>query len=326
MQKLQISYFYLPILRRMKKIYSIGETVYDIIFKNYRPVTARPGGAMLNTSVSLGRLGLPVSFISEIGKDHTGDHIISFLKENKVDVSYIDRFSIGKTAISLAFLDEKENAEYSFYKHYPEERLKTGLPCPDEGDIVLFGSFYSITPDVRAPLILFLKSAKQSRAMIIYDPNFRRPHLRDLPQIIDLINENIGISSVVRGSDEDFEHIYGCKNADQAFQKLFCNGCSFLIYTRGSKSVEFRSEKFVFSLEVAKIKPVSTIGAGDSFNAGLIFYLLTRGINAEGLILMNEAQWKDAIKTAISFGSHVCQHLDNYISWDFAKGCKNELR
>ena len=310
----------------MKKIYSIGETVYDIIFKNWQPVIARPGGAMLNTSVSLGRLGLPVSFISEIGNDHTGDQIISFLKENNVAVSYIDRYSDGKTAMALAFLDEKENADYSFYKLYPEERLKTDLPAPDQSDIVLFGSFYSITPNVRVPLIKFLNSAKQNKAMILYDPNFRHPHLSDLPQVIDLIHENIGISSVVRGSDEDFELIYGFSNADQAFQKLFSYGCGFLVYTRGDKSVEFRSEKFIFSFEVPEIRPLSSIGAGDSFNAGLMSYFFTEGINAEGLILMNEAQWKEAIKKAISFGSHVCQHLDNYISWDFAKGCQNELR
>jgi fructokinase len=310
----------------MKKIYCIGETVFDIIFKNSQPVTARPGGAMLNTSVSLGRLGLPVSFISEIGKDQTGDYIIGFLKENNVDVFYIDRFTDGKTAIAIAFLDEKENADYTFYKYYPEERLKQALTAPDESDIVLFGSFYSITLDVRAPLIKFLNSAKQNKAMILYDPNFRQPHLKELPQLIDLISENIRMASVVRGSDEDFELIYGCKNADQMFQKLLNNGCGFLIYTRGSKSVEFRSERFVFSLEVPAIRPVSSIGAGDSFNAGLIYYFFTRGIKSDGLILMNETQWKEAIMTAVSFGSHVCLHLDNYISWKFAKGCQNELR
>ena len=63
----------------MKKIYTIGETVYDIIFKNCQPIAAKAGGSMLNSSVSLGRLGLPVSFISEIGKDQVGGFIFVFL-------------------------------------------------------------------------------------------------------------------------------------------------------------------------------------------------------------------------------------------------------
>ncbi len=52
----------------MRKIYGIGETVFDIIFKNGQPQAAKPGGAMLNSSVSLGRIGLPVSFIVRIRK------------------------------------------------------------------------------------------------------------------------------------------------------------------------------------------------------------------------------------------------------------------
>ena len=46
----------------MRKIYAIGETVFDIIFKNGQPQAAKPGGAMLNSAVSLGRMGLPAIF------------------------------------------------------------------------------------------------------------------------------------------------------------------------------------------------------------------------------------------------------------------------
>jgi len=63
----------------MRKIYTIGETVYDIIFKNGKPVSAVPGGAMLNSSVTLGRLGFPVFFISEFGTDPVGKQIEKFL-------------------------------------------------------------------------------------------------------------------------------------------------------------------------------------------------------------------------------------------------------
>ena len=272
------AYLFCVILKSMRKIYTIGETVYDIIFKNDQPVSAKAGGAMLNTSVSLGRLGLPVSFISEIGKDQAGINIMDFLNENKVHTRYVDQFSDGKTAIALAFLDEQENAGYSFYKLYPPERLNIDLPEPDEGDFVLFGSFFAITSEVRTRLISFIKGASQNISLIIYDPNFRRPHLKDLPVVKDLILENIGLSSIVRGSDEDFELIFDCTNAEQAFKILTDEGCKFLVYTRSNRSVEFLSDKIAFSMEVPEIKPVSTIGAGDSFNAGLIYFLFSNGI------------------------------------------------
>ena len=67
-----------------RKIYAVGETVYDILFKGEQPVAARPGGAMLNASVSLGRLGLPIHLITEIGNDQVGSQIQKFLKDNGV--------------------------------------------------------------------------------------------------------------------------------------------------------------------------------------------------------------------------------------------------
>ena len=71
----------------MRRIFAIGETVYDIIFKGTQPVSAKPGGAMLNTAVSLGRLNLPVHFISEYGYDIVGDIINNFLNKNTLTYS-----------------------------------------------------------------------------------------------------------------------------------------------------------------------------------------------------------------------------------------------
>ncbi len=68
----------------MRKIYAIGETLFDIIFKESQPQAGKPGGAMLNSTVSLGRIGLPVSLISEYGDDDIGRIIDKFLKENGV--------------------------------------------------------------------------------------------------------------------------------------------------------------------------------------------------------------------------------------------------
>lgn len=129
----------------MAQIYTIGETVYDIIYDSTGKIQKGvPGGAMLNTSVSLGRMKLPVSLITEIGNDSIGDIIAEFLNRNSVNTTYIYRFDEGKTAISLAFLTEEKDAAYSFYKQYPEKRLDQNIPEFQNGDLVLFGSFFSL--------------------------------------------------------------------------------------------------------------------------------------------------------------------------------------
>jgi len=303
----------------MRKIYTIGETVYDIIFKNKQPVSAKPGGAMLNTSVSLGRLGLPVSFISEIGEDQVGKIILGFLVGNKVGIKRIHKFKNGNTALALAFLDEQENANYTFYKNYPKERLDIDFPKVNKNDIVLFGSFFAITHEVRNKLVDFIKAAKNNDAIIMYDPNFRKPHLKDLPEVKKYILENISVSDIVRGSNEDFELIFNTSNTDETFQILKDNNCSNLIYTSGDRNVEFRSEGLHFSVPVPKIQPVSTVGAGDSLNAGIIYSLYKNQVGKDKLKDLSENFWKSAIESTISFGSEVCQSYDNYISESFAK-------
>jgi fructokinase len=303
----------------MRNIYTIGETVYDIIFKNHQPVSAKPGGAMLNTAVSLGRLDLPVSLISEMGEDQVGDEIMVFLQRNGVDCRSIYRFSEGKTAIALAFLDELENANYSFYKLYPHHRLNIPLPVPEPGDIVLFGSFFALTPDVRKPLMEFINRAKQNNAFIIYDPNFRPPHFKELPQVKSLLDENIALASMVRGSDDDFEMIFGTDVPAEAYRIIREKGCNILICTRSGKAVDFISGSLTFSTDVPQITALSTIGAGDSFNAGLIYGIFNNPEVLSSDPASHEGFWRKTIATAVSFGSHVCEHYDNYISQSFAR-------
>ena len=151
----------------MRKIYTIGETVYDIIFKNGKPVSAVPGGAMLNCSVTLGRLGSPVFFISEFGTDPVGKQIEKFLAGNNVSTEYVYQYPGYKSTIALAFLNERNEASYSFYQDYPKERLRIDLPDIEEDDIFLFGSFYALNQQIRKNLIEMLNLAKKRKAMVI---------------------------------------------------------------------------------------------------------------------------------------------------------------
>jgi fructokinase len=301
----------------MRKIYAIGESLLDIIFSQGQPQAAKAGGAMLNTSVSLGRIALPVSFISEYGSDDVGNLIDDFLKENGVDTSLVHRYSDGNTALAMAFLDEKNNAHYTFYKSYPSKRMQTELPLPSKDDIVLFGSFYALAPETRDQLVSFIKGAKHNGALIIYDPNFRKSHLDDLKLLKPLIIENMALSSIVRGSDEDFLNIFGAEDPDSAWEKVRKNN-KCIIYTYSTEGVFVRTNSFSGNFPVKKIKPVSTIGAGDNFNAGIIASLYRDNILNKDLENMGEKEWRKAVGTAVDFATNVCLSYENYIDLAFA--------
>lgn len=305
----------------MRKIYTIGETVLDIVFKNNLPVTAKAGGACLNSAVSLGRLNLPVCFIGEYGMDEVGNIIDQFLKNNHVSTQYVYRYYNGKSTLALAFLNENNDAGYDFYKIYPEQRLAVDFPSIQQDDIVLFGSIYAITLEVRKKLIEFIAQANKKRAIVIYDPNFRKQHLHELEKLRPLIFDNFTHADIVRGSNEDFSFILGADDADEAYAEIG-KYCKNLLYTANKKGVYIRSTQVKAIAPVKTIDPVSTIGAGDNFNAGIAYSLYKQNIGHKDLENLDEKTWETIVSTAVEFATHVCMSYDNYISEEFAEKYK----
>lgn len=308
----------------MREVFTIGDTVLDIIFKNGNPIEARPGGGMLNTSISLSRLNIPVHLIADIANDTVGEIIEKFLIDNNISTKYISRYTedVAKSRIALAFLDEENNADYSFYKI--RKSGKAFLNCPEikENDILLFGSFFGIKAEIRDDVLKIIHEAKKKNAIIIYDPNFRKAHLNLKANVLDFLNQNIELSDIVKGSDEDFENIYNLNSADKVFEKLSDSKCKNLIYTANKYGVWIKTPNIKSYYSARNISPVSTIGAGDTFNAGIIFSLIKNNILLKDIKNMKEEIWNKIINTAIDFSSNVCMSYDNYLSHDFIKNYK----
>jgi fructokinase len=273
---------------------------------------------MLNTAVSLGRLGLDVHFISEYGKDTVGDLVNDFLRNNGVYTGHIFRYDGFTTSLALAFLDENNNAESSFYKRYPAKRLDVAFPELTGNDIVIYGSFYGIEPEIYTRLKPFLEHAHEKNALVIYDPNFRKAHLPGIETYRPIMMENFAHADIVKGSDEDFELIFGAQTAGEAWKHLG-KMCDMLIYTANKNNVELFMTDVHDSYPVPPLTPVSTIGAGDTFNAGLIFGLSAQGVGKDELRYLSEGQRAAIVERAICFAGHVCMGYDNYISVEFAK-------
>ena len=293
------------------QIFAIGEVVYDIMFKEGQPVAARPGGSMLNSAISLGRSRLPVSFIGTCGEDIVGTLISDFLTENRVGTSYLHHQRTS-SIIALAFLDKRNDATYSFYKGEKHVDPPT-LPVAGKDDIILFGSFYSVSEPTRDSARSLRTSAGNNGALTIYDPNFRKSHIRDLPGIKPFIEENISGSHIVRGSDEDFKTIFGTKTGVSTWNTDCFKDCKALIYTRSSEGVELFTRTLHKHYDVPAINPVSTIGAGDSFNAGIIAAMYENNISIRNLDDCPGKLWDRIIGTGIDFSVKVCMSYDNYI-------------
>jgi fructokinase len=303
----------------MRKIYTVGEAIYDIIFKNGKPIDAKVGGAMINSSVSLGRLGLPISYIGDTANDVVGDIMDTFLKENNVNIDYFSHYLDSKSRIALAFIDDINEPKYSFYKLNTPKKIKLSFPKINKDDIILFGSFYGIKAEVRGQLVDFLLEAKKQEAIILYDPNFRVNHKSLLSVVLPFIEDNIRFADIVKASNEDFELIFGINNFTDILERLKPLEIDNLIYTRNAEGVDFMVNENKYHMSVAKLNPISAVGAGDSFNAGIIYYLYQNNITKAQLKTMSKDQWLEMLTTADRFSSNVCMSTDNYVSIDFAE-------
>ena len=302
----------------MRSVFGIGETILDIIFKEEQPYKAVPGGSVFNGLVSLGRLRVPVTFISEVGKDQVGDLILRFMTQNHISTQYIDRFPDGKSPISLAFLDADRNAKYSFYKDYPTERLDVPFPRIEADDIFVIGSYYALNPALRPRMVEFLQYARERKAIIYYDLNFRKAHAHEAIRLMPTVLENLEYADIVRGSDEDFLNLFGQQDGERVYADHIQFYCDRLITTKGAQGVELYTSHFKQHYDSPAIEPQSTIGAGDNFNAGLIFGLLKEDVRLKDLADLTPDRWERIIRHGMDLAGEVCQSYDNYISTDFA--------
>ena len=302
----------------MRKVFGIGETILDIIFRNDQPQKAVPGGSVFNGLISLGRLNVSVSFISELGNDRVGDMIRDFMEDNHITTEFVDRFPDGKSPISLAFLDDDKNANYIFYKDYPAQRLEVPLPKIEKDDIFVFGSYYSLNPVLRTRMVEFLQYAQERKAIIYYDPNFRKAHAHEAIRLMPTVLENLEFADIVRGSDEDFQNLYGKSDAQEVYKEHIQFYCDRFLTTHGANGVNLHTRNFTRHFDSPQIQPLSTIGAGDNFNAGIIYGLLKYDVRHADLPSLDQDTWEKIIRCGMDLASEVCQSYDNYISKEFA--------
>lgn len=302
----------------MRRVIGIGETILDILFKNNQPTAAVPGGSVFNGLVSLGRAGVNVRFISEVGADRVGQIILNFMKENGINTESVVVYPERKSPVSLAFLNEKNDAEYSFYKDYPNLRLDVEMPEVTGEDIVVFGSYYAVTPQLRDKVKELLDKAREVGAIIYYDVNFRSPHAHEAIKLMPSILENFEYADIVRGSGEDFGNMFGMMDADRVYQHKVGFYCPRFICTNGGEGLCLRTPTLRKDYPVQPLQTVSTVGAGDNFNAGLVFGLLKNRIRRADLEDLTEFDWDQIIASGMAFSAEVCTSLDNYISRTFA--------
>jgi len=231
------------------------------------------GGSVFNTAVALGRLGAPTGFLSGISTDLFGRILDETLAASKVDASLAIRSNRPTTLAFVTLTDGQ--AQYAFYDENTAGRMigVDDLPdIPDAVEAMFFGGI-SLPPDPCGGTYESLMRREAGARVTMIDPNIRPSFITDEPAYRARIGRMLGVATIVKSSDEDLDWL-GMTPAD-----LLAAGAKLVCLTEGSKGVTAYwpgGETFVAA---KKVKVVDTVGAGDTFSAGVL-----AGLHADGLL------------------------------------------
>jgi fructokinase len=268
------------------------------------------GGSCLNIAVGMARLGAPAGFVGGISTDLFGRMIADHARMSQVDLRYATR---SEHQTTLAFVRHiGGEPQYVFYDEATASRnwiYRRGSIPFDEIEAIHVGSTTLANDNGAAQALAMIKDAGASTT-ISFDPNCRPNLVRHKVHYIDQMNAFAAAANIVRMSDVDFEFLYGGSDCGERAKSLIAAGASLVVVTRGIKGAQaWHREAGLVEVQAPAIDVVDTIGAGDSFQAALLFALRAIGrIKTGALAQMNSGELRRALSFASMCAAFTCGH------------------
>ncbi|MDU8928624.1 carbohydrate kinase [Alisedimentitalea sp. MJ-SS2] len=285
-----------------------GEALIDMI---PTPTASGPdgfvphsGGAVFNTSIALGRLGVQTGMLTGMSNDMFGQQLVDGLKASHVDVSQVVTSSRPTTLAFVRLVDG--HATYDFYDENSAGRmlaLKDMPVLPTEVTALYFGGI-SLACEPGADAYAALLEREGQKRAVMLDPNIRPSFIRDIDHYRTRLDRMIALSDIVKVSDEDLNWILPSPlSLQEKVETLLDKGPSVVILTRGGEGATgFLANGGEVQVPALKAKITDTVGAGDTFNAGVLAKLSELGqLHKPGLAELS----LDVLSEALAHGARV---------------------
>ena len=258
------------------------------------------GGAIFNTAIALGRLGVPTAFFTGLSDDMMGDILRDTLTASHVD-SVLCAVSSRPTTIAFVKLVNGQ-ATYAFYDEGTAGRMigQDDLPAlGDDCEAMHFGAI-SLIPDPCGATYEALMTREYQKRVISLDPNIRPGFIKDKPAHMARIARMAKMSDIIKFSDEDLEW-FGMEGDHETLAAYWLNeGAKLVVITRGAEGATGYTTSFKVSVPSERVTVVDTVGAGDTFDAGVLASLKMQGLLTKAQVAELSA---DAVRHALALGA-----------------------
>lgn len=263
-----------------------------------------PGGAIFNTAIALGRLGEETGFLSGLSTDLFGDLLCEMLDASKVDAKLAIKSDRPTTLAFVRLLNG--HASYTFYDENSAGRMLAPNHLPDVPPSVkaLYFGGISLCATPAADTYAQLAAREAAGAVIMIDPNIRESFITDEPAYRARLQALLKIGDIVKVSDEDLNWLVpGEVSLAHKASALRSAATSLVIVTKGKEgATAYLSDGSEVSAPARLVEVRDTVGAGDTFNAGVLASLSEQDLLSKDALKEVDGA---AIVKALAFGADV---------------------
>lgn len=275
-----------------------GEALIDMLprqsVEGERAFAPYPGGAVFNTAIAVGRLGVPASFFSGLSSDLFGTLLRDSLAASNVDSSPAHITDRPTTLAFVHLLDGQ--ASYVFYDENTAGRLLSVDDLPDTDAEALFFGGISLVGDPCGATYEALMLREAAARVTMIDPNIRPSFITDEAAYRARLDRMLAVADIVKVSDVDLEWLMGNGEHGDLARQLLSKGPKLVCITEGAKGARGISTQHDVFVEATPVKVADTVGAGDTFNAGVLASLHDGALLTKAAIAdLSEAAIRDAL-------------------------------
>jgi fructokinase len=295
----------------------IGEAIVDLVPAGPpRTFQAVPGGSPYNVAVGLARLGHHATLMARLADTAFGRILRDHAQAEGIDLHAAPR-AAEQSTLAVVSLDASASASYDFYldgtADWQWSDKETGR-APEETAVLHFGSIASWTPPGDARILELARRRRvRGDVLITYDPNVRPGLLADHRHGQRVVERAIGLAHLAKASTDDVAWLYPDRAPDEVARHWLQLGATMVVITSSADGAgAYTAQGWSVRRPALDVAVADSVGAGDSFTAGLIGSLIGRGRHSPADLARCPAdQLSGALDDAILVASVNCERRGN---------------